>query len=121
MTLGNMRELGVRSLDVMCSACRHEVVLNVDAWPDDMPVPAFGPRMVCRRCGNIGAARLGADVVRSCFIVSDFHRLLLAGLPAHFVSDMPRQVVRRAPCSKKEPSRPPSSATTSRSVSGPSL
>ena len=28
-------------------------------------------------------ARLGADVVRYSFIVSDFHRLLLAGLPAH--------------------------------------
>jgi hypothetical protein len=34
-------------------------------------------------------ARLGADVVRYAFIVSDFHRLLLAGLPAHFESDMP--------------------------------
>ncbi|MBI1205853.1 MAG: hypothetical protein GC191_01045 [Azospirillum sp.] len=28
-------------------------------------------------------ARLAADVVRYAFIVSDFHRLLLAGLPAH--------------------------------------
>ena len=28
-------------------------------------------------------ARLGADAVRYSFIVSDFHRLLLAGLPAH--------------------------------------
>jgi len=36
-----------------------------------------------------GNARLGADVVRYAFIVSDFHRLLLAGLPAHFESDMP--------------------------------
>ena len=33
-----------------------------------------------------GNARLGADVVRYTFIVSDFHRLLLAGLPAHFES-----------------------------------
>ena len=31
-----------------------------------------------------GNARLGADVDRYSFIVSDFHRLLLAGLPAHF-------------------------------------
>ena len=36
-----------------------------------------------------GNARLGADVVRYTFIVSDFHRLLLAGLPAHFESDLP--------------------------------
>jgi len=28
-------------------------------------------------------ARLGDDAVRYSFIVSDFHRLLLAGLPAH--------------------------------------
>src|SRR3954471_3044179 len=29
------------------------------------------------------AARLGADVDRYSFIVTDLHRLLLAGLPAH--------------------------------------
>ena len=44
MTLGNMRSLGVRGLDVPCSNCRYEIVLNVDAYPDDMPVPAFGPK-----------------------------------------------------------------------------
>jgi hypothetical protein len=38
-------------------------------------------------------ARLGADVVRYTFIVSDFHRLLLAGLPAHFESDHPSHTV----------------------------
>jgi hypothetical protein len=32
-------------------------------------------------------------VVRYAFIVSDFHRLLLAGLPAHFESDMPSHAV----------------------------
>ena len=41
-----------------------------------------------------GNARLGADVVRYSFIVSDFHRLLFAGLPAHFVSDMASHAVR---------------------------
>jgi hypothetical protein len=39
-----------------------------------------------------GNARLGADVVRYTFIVSDFHRLLLAGLPAHFEFDLPASV-----------------------------
>jgi hypothetical protein len=38
-------------------------------------------------------ARLGADVDRYSFIVVDLHHLLLAGLPAHFESDMPRQAV----------------------------
>jgi hypothetical protein len=28
-------------------------------------------------------ARLGVDAVRYSFVASDFHRLLLAGLPAH--------------------------------------
>ena len=39
-------------------------------------------------------ARLGADVDRYSFIVVDLHHLLLAGLPAHFESDMPRHAVR---------------------------
>jgi len=41
----------------------------------------------CRRFADILAdadARLGADVVRYTFIVADLHRLLLAGLPAHY-------------------------------------
>jgi len=45
-----------------------------------------------------GTARLGADVVRYAFIVSDFHRLLLAGLPAHFESDMPSHAVQSNRC-----------------------
>ena len=31
------------------------VVLPVDAWGDAVPVPAFGPRMVCTRCGIVVA------------------------------------------------------------------
>src|SRR5580700_9209077 len=41
-------------------------------------------------------ARLGADADRYSFIVSDFHRLLPAGLPAHFESDHPSHAV--GPC-----------------------
>jgi hypothetical protein len=47
MTLGTMRELGVRSLDVSCWLCHHRPVLSADRWPDDAAVPTFGPRMVC--------------------------------------------------------------------------
>jgi hypothetical protein len=54
MTLGNMRENGVRSLDVSCWQCHHRAILNVEAWPDHVPVPTLGPRMVCTRCGIIG-------------------------------------------------------------------
>src|SRR5260221_1764583 len=42
-------------------------------------------------------ARLGADVDRYSFIVVDLHHLLLAGLPAHFESDMPSHAVRSPP------------------------
>jgi hypothetical protein len=55
MTLGNMRSLGVRGLDATCPNCHQATRLDVDPWPDHVPVPIFGPRMVCTRCGIIGA------------------------------------------------------------------
>ena len=55
MTLGNMRENGVRSLAVQCHQCQHEVIMNVDHLPVDLTVPSFGPRMGCTQCGTIGA------------------------------------------------------------------
>jgi hypothetical protein len=55
MTLENMRANGVRSLDIQCNQCRHEVVLNVDHLPGHIAIPSFGPRMVCTYCGTIGA------------------------------------------------------------------
>jgi hypothetical protein len=55
MTLANMRENGVRSLSVTCELCHHEAAMNVDAFGDAIPVPAFGPRMVCTGCGIVGA------------------------------------------------------------------
>jgi hypothetical protein len=58
MTLGNMRDQGVRSLSVSCWLCDHDGVLNADPWPDSVYVPSFGPRMVCTRCGIVGADAL---------------------------------------------------------------
>lgn len=55
MTLGNMRQLGVRSLSVSCNLCHHQSVMSTAIWPDHVAVPTFGPRMVCTRCGIIGA------------------------------------------------------------------
>jgi hypothetical protein len=55
MTLANMRAQGVRSLSVTCELCHHETVMNVDAFADTVPVPAFRSRMVCTRCGIVGA------------------------------------------------------------------
>jgi hypothetical protein len=44
MTLGNMRELGMRSLYVSCWSCQYQAVLTADRWSDDVAVPTFGPR-----------------------------------------------------------------------------
>ncbi len=57
MTLGNMRQNGVRSLAITYGAlwCHHEAVLAVDSYDGDVTVLAFGPRMVCTHCGAIGA------------------------------------------------------------------
>ena len=55
MDLANMRQNGVRSLAVQCHQCHHEAIINADQWPGDMQIPLFGPRMVCTKCGTIGA------------------------------------------------------------------
>jgi hypothetical protein len=38
MALANMRATGVRSLSVTCELCRHEALMNVDAFDDATPV-----------------------------------------------------------------------------------
>jgi hypothetical protein len=55
MTLENMRHNGVRSLAIQCHVCRHRVNMNVDHLPGDLTVASFGPRMVCTKCGIVGA------------------------------------------------------------------
>jgi hypothetical protein len=44
MDLTNMRQNGVRSLLVMCRGCRHEVIINVDKYPGDLPAARPFPR-----------------------------------------------------------------------------
>jgi hypothetical protein len=29
--------------------------MSAEPWPNDVPVPTFEPRMVCTRCGIVGA------------------------------------------------------------------
>jgi hypothetical protein len=45
MTLGNMRQNGVRGLCVTCQHCGREIVVNMDAWPDDAPVDDIPARV----------------------------------------------------------------------------
>jgi hypothetical protein len=44
MDLANMRANGVRSLDIQCKQCRHEVILNVDHLPGVLKIPTLVPR-----------------------------------------------------------------------------
>jgi hypothetical protein len=70
---------GVRSLSVSCWLCRQGAVLTADRWPDEAPVPSFGPRMVCTSCGIVGAdvrselagARMAGDPDRSMAALAD--------------------------------------------------
>src|SRR5215469_18592639 len=55
MTRANMRAQGVRSLWVVCDLCHKEAVLNVDRLAMRCRFPLLAPRMVCTRCGIIGA------------------------------------------------------------------
>jgi hypothetical protein len=54
MTLGNMRELGVPHLIAFClnDACRHQALIDVSAYGDDVEVPSFQRRVKCGECGS---------------------------------------------------------------------
>jgi len=57
MTLGNMRPNRIHSLDAWCLArgCNRHSVVDVNALPDDVPVPSIGPRLRCACIGHLGA------------------------------------------------------------------
>ena len=63
MTLGNMRELGVRSLDVSCWLYHHQALLSADRWPDDVPVPTLG--LAWRALAAASSARTPGGTGRS--------------------------------------------------------
>jgi hypothetical protein len=52
MSLGNMREHGVRSVEATYEDCKHEARVNVDAIPDGVPVPDVALRLRCSACGS---------------------------------------------------------------------
>src|SRR6516162_6569880 len=54
ITLGNMRELGVRHLIGFChnDACRHSALIDVSDCPDHVEVRWFQQRAKCAKCGG---------------------------------------------------------------------
>jgi hypothetical protein len=54
MSLGNMREHGVRSVLAICqeTSCGHSGPINVDHLPDDFLVPDVSLRLRCSACGT---------------------------------------------------------------------
>jgi hypothetical protein len=56
MTLGNMRHLGVHRLVAYClnPSCRHEGLIDVASYADDVEVPWFSTKVVCAKCGARG-------------------------------------------------------------------
>ncbi|WGR67849.1 MULTISPECIES: hypothetical protein [unclassified Bradyrhizobium] len=57
ITLGEMREMGVRGVLVYCAdyQCGHSVALNADSWPDEVRLSDLEPRFACKACGRRGA------------------------------------------------------------------
>ena len=57
VTLGHIRGHGCRDLLVYCASgwCHHSATMNADWLPDETPVRSLCPRMVCTKCGMIGA------------------------------------------------------------------
>ena len=51
MTLGNMRALGVMSIDVKCG-CGRDVSIDASGWPDSIQVPALRWCLKCSECGG---------------------------------------------------------------------
>ena len=56
MTLSNMRHLGVQHLIATClsDACRHQGLIDVSKYPDDVEVPWFANKVICAKCGARG-------------------------------------------------------------------
>jgi hypothetical protein len=56
MDLANMREQGVHHLVAFChnDACRHQALIDVSKYPDDVEVPSFQCRATCGKCGVRG-------------------------------------------------------------------
>jgi hypothetical protein len=57
VTLGHIRSHGCRDLLVYCGSINYNrgITMNADHMPDDTPIRPLGSRMLCTRCGHVGA------------------------------------------------------------------
>jgi hypothetical protein len=57
ITLGEVREMGIRGLLVYCSdyKCSHNVEISADRWPDHVRLSDLEPLFTCQACGIKGA------------------------------------------------------------------
>jgi hypothetical protein len=57
VTLGHIRSHGCRDLLIYCGSinCSHSATMNADHLPQETVVGALGSKMVCSKCGHVGA------------------------------------------------------------------
>jgi hypothetical protein len=75
ITLGEMRESGLRRVLVYCAdyRCSHSVAISAEDWSDDVRLSDLEPRFTCQACGHRGGD------VRPLFAVDE----PASGYPAH--------------------------------------
>ena len=63
ITFGEMREMGVRGLLIICAdyRCSHSIAISGDGWPDDVRLSDIEARFVCQACGNARSGVLRCD------------------------------------------------------------
>ena len=54
MTLGEMRELGIRHLWLSClnRACQHDALVDMSSYPAGVEILSLRHRMKCEKCGS---------------------------------------------------------------------
>ena len=57
ITLGDMRETGVRIIEIHCAdhRCSHSTTALADGWPDEVRLSDIEDRFVCKACSRPGA------------------------------------------------------------------
>jgi hypothetical protein len=57
INFGEMREMGVRGVLILCAdyQCSHSIAVSADQWPDDLRLSDIEDRFTCTACGKRGA------------------------------------------------------------------